>query len=283
MLRGLSLGLACSSAEPVAEPVQAVPEGMTAIPAGSFTMGRDRAMHADQTPAHTVTISAFTLEETLVTVADFRAFVEATGHVTDAERQGSGKTAFEGMAEWEWLDLEGITWRGPFPENHTQADDEPVVMVSWKDAATYCEHHGRRLPSEAEWEYAMRAGATGRYPSGEDTPSNLNYWQGEDHTLNTREDGFVHTSPVRAFEPNGWGLYDPVGNVWQYTADWYAEDTFSRGDVTDPVGPQDGEDKVGRGGSWWCSKKTCSGYGLFARGKAHPRAPFSNNGFRCAL
>ena len=276
VLRGLIL--ACSGPS---EPPP-LPTGMVHVPAGSFTMGRDLAMHADQTPAHTVTISAFSLDEALVTVGDYRRYVELSGHVTDAERMGSGKTAFEGMGEWEWADLPGISWRDPFPEHHQQGDDEPVVMVSWKDAQAYCAYVEKRLPTEAEWEYAMRAGATGRYPSG-DEPVGLNYWQGEDHRRNTRQDGYVHTSPVKAFPPNAWGLYDPVGNVWQFTADWYADDTYSRGDVTDPTGPADGELKVGRGGSWWCSKNSCAGYGLFARGKAHPRAPFSNNGFRCAL
>ena len=258
------------------------PDGMVAIRGGSFIMGRERSGHPDETPAHAVQISAFVLDETLVTVEDFRVFVDASGHRTDAEAMGSGKTATLGMGEWEWTDQAGATWKKPWPiDAHVQRDDEPVVMVSWTDADAYCAAQGKRLPTEAEWEYAMRAGSTARFPRGSE-PVGLNYWEGADHTENPATDGHVYTAPVKTHPPNAWGLYDPVGNVWQFVADWYAADTFSRGDVADPKGPDTGELKVGRGGSWWCSASACSGYGLFARGKTHPRAAFSNNGFRCA-
>ena len=163
-------------------------------------------------------------------------------------------------------------------------------MVSWFDAVAFCEHHGRRLPTEAEWEYAMRAGSTGtRYPWG-DTPRRpggdfgLNFWQGEDHHRNERLDGYLYLSPVRAFPPNAWGLYDPVGNAWQWVSDWYARDTYERdaAGVTDPAGPASGWARVARGGSWWCSRSACSAYGLYARGKSRPLAVYSNNSFRCA-
>ncbi len=262
------------------------------IPAGTFVMGRRDPGHAaDESPPHRVTISAFALEATLVTVADFRRFVEATGYRTSAERFGYGKTAIEGMDDWEWDQRPGLTWRAPWGDDAPpQRDDEPVVMVSWVDASSYCAHLGRRLPTEAEWEYAMRAGSSERYPWGDrpqrpDGSYGLNFWQGEDHHRNTRLDGHLYTSPVRAFPPNAWGIHDPVGNVWQLVADWYAADTYEKdaAGVTDPQGPSSGWARVARGGSWWCSQGTCAEYGVFARGKSDPNAAFSNNGFRCAV
>jgi formylglycine-generating enzyme required for sulfatase activity len=162
-------------------------------------------------------------------------------------------------------------------------------MVSFSDAEAYCRWRNARLPTEAEWEYAMRAGSERtRYPWGDEPVRDgklaLNFWQGESHRANTRADGFVYVSPVRAFPPNAWGIHDPVGNVWQWTADWYAPDTYLRAgrEVTDPTGPGTGKARVLRGGSWWCGACTCEGYGLFYRGKSDPEAPFDNNGFRCA-
>lgn len=268
------------------------PPGMVAIAAGGFVRGLDDATREDERPAHTVTLSAYFIDEALVTVADFRAFVGRSGHTTSAESLGFGMVAYEGLDDWEWVKTEGATWRQPWglkDPAHTQADDEPVVMVSWEDAAAYCAHHGKRLPTEAEWEHAMRAGqGATRYPWGDDPHRDgrlgLNFWQGTDHRHNTLLDGYRYTSPVRAFPPNRWGLYDPVGNTWQWTADWYAADTYEgyRDGVTDPTGPDTGWARVARGGSWWCSAHACSGFGLHDRGKSRPGAPFNNNSFRCA-
>ncbi len=264
-----------------------------AIPAGSFTMGRETG-HEDERPPHRVQLSAFYLDRYLVTAADFRRYVEATGYVTTAERLGFGMVSVEGMDDWEWAETPGASWRLPWgPERAdqlSQGEDHPVVMVSWVDADAYCRHYGKRLPTEAEWEYAMRAGAEGtRYPWGhtperEDGEPGLNYWQGADHRHNDRVDGYVYTSPVGAFPPNDWGIYDPVGNTWQWTADWYAADTYQQhGEAAvDPQGPAEGWARVARGGSWWCSPRSCSAYGVQTRGKGRPEAPFNNNGFRCA-
>ncbi len=274
------------------EPADAAVE-MVAVASGTFTMGRAESLHRDETPAHAVTISAFAIDATLVTVADFRRFVEATGYTTSAERLGFGMTSVEGMADWKWEKAEGASWRAPWgparAEQIVQRDDEPVVMVSWNDAHAYCEHMGKRLPTEAEWEYAMRAGASTRFPWG-DTPRRedgrlgLNFWQGKGHEHDDREDGFLYLAPVRAFPPNAWGIYDPVGNAWQWVDDWYDAETYARdaAGVTDPRGPASGWAKVARGGSWWCSRHACAAYGLFARGKSQPDAPYANNGFRCA-
>jgi formylglycine-generating enzyme len=266
------------------------PEGMLAIPGGRFEMGRDVSPVADQTPAHTVTLPPFYFDAHLVTVADFRRFVEGTGHRTSAERAGFGMTATEGMANWQWFEVDGATWRAPWGPGIAVHDDHPVTMVSWNDATAYCSWLGKRLPTEAEWEYAMRAGSENwRFPWGPrperpDGSVGLNYWQGDGHEQNLGTDGHLYVSPVRAFPPNAWGVYDPSGNVWQFVADWYAPDTYGRdaAGVVDPTGPAEGTQKVTRGGSWWCSQTTCSGYGVWHRGKAHPGAAFSNNGFRCA-
>ncbi|HEU4409694.1 MAG TPA: SUMF1/EgtB/PvdO family nonheme iron enzyme [Polyangiaceae bacterium] len=261
---------------------------MVAIPAGAFVQGHEPAEHADEGPPRRVEIAAFWLDEALVTRAEFARFVAETGHVTNAERVGYGMIAREGMRDWEWRRAPGASWRRPFEEGTPGAeaflrDDAPVVMVSWFDAAAYCERAGKRLPTEAEWEYAMRAGREGaRFPWG-DSPRReggrlgLNFWQGESHAENAREDGFLYVSPVRAFAPNAWGVYDPVGNVWQWTADVYDAKAYARGGP-----PREGPKRVLRGGSWWCGVCTCEGYGLHFRGKAEPNAAFNNNGFRCA-
>lgn len=241
-------------------------------------------------------LHAFEIDATLVTRARFAQFVDATGYVTTAERLGFGMAAKEGMDDWEWERVPHASWRAPFapgvPERKAfLRDDAPVVMVSFDDAVAYCQHQGKRLPTEAEWEYAMRAGSEGtRYPWG-DNPFRagrlgLNFWQGVSHHHNSRDDGFLYVSPVRAFPPNAWGLYDPVGNVWQWTADRYAKNAYAvaarEHPAVDPRGPANGIERVLRGGSWWCGACTCEGNGLFYRGKANPLAVYNNNGFRCA-
>jgi formylglycine-generating enzyme len=280
-------------------------DGMVRIPAGTFTQGHDDAERADEGPAHIVDISTFDIDATLVTRKDFSQFVEAAHYVTTAEKLGAGIGSQEGMDDWAWERIPHASWRRPFvhqnvgEENADEraflADDAPVVMVSWDDANAYCTHFAKRLPTEAEWEYAMRAGSNGtRYPWGDDPKVDgryrLNFWQGPSHHENLRSDGFVYVSPVRAFPPNAFGIYDAVGNVWQWTADVYAADAYGAATshkknsepVLDPTGPVSGKERVLRGGSWWCGACTCEGNGLFYRGKADPEAPFNNNGFRCA-
>jgi sulfatase modifying factor 1 len=276
----------------------APPPGMVAIAAGSFIRGRAHTDRADERPPHRVQLRAFYLDATLVTRADFARFIAASGHRTTADRQGYGIGASEGMNDWEWERIPGASWRKPFWEATADTpaflrDDAPVVMVSYFDAQAYCRFHDKRLPGEAEWEYAMRAGTSGqRYPWGDDPERSpgvygLNFWQGASHRKNLRLDGHVYVSPVRAFPPNAWGLYDAVGNVWQWTADYYAPDTYlrdaaSRPAAIDPRGPLRGDKRVLRGGSWWCGACTCEGNGLFYRGKSTPGAVYNNIGFRCA-
>lgn len=294
----IALMFACSRA-PTSPPGTA--DDMVLVPAGRFVRGHASAERADETPAHVAVLAAYAIDRTLVTRAQFGRFVEVTGYVTSAEEAGYGIASQEGMRDWEWERVPGASWRRPFvvdSSGEPDADartfllpDAPVVMVSWLDAVAFCAHAGKRLPTEAEWEHAMRAGTgSARYPWGE-TPERdgrlaLNFWQGTSHRANLRDDGYVYVSPVRAFPPNPWGIHDPVGNVWQWTADWYAPDTYARaaanGAVVDPRGPDAGKERVLRGGSWWCGACACEGNGLFYRGKAAPTAAFNNNGFRCA-
>jgi sulfatase modifying factor 1 len=264
------------------------------IEGGEFWRGRDASDRPDEVPRHRVRVAGFFLDETLVTHADFERFVEESRYLPSAEKLGFGMVAREGMNDWEWDEVKGASWRQPFGPGHpelTPRADDPAVMVSWYDADAFCRARGKRLPTEAEWEYAARAGSTGRFPWGDsprlpDGGMGLNYWQGANHQKNAMADGYRYVSPVRAFPPNAWGIYDAVGNAWQWTADWYAEDAYAtaaKAAVTvNPTGPPSGKLKVARGGSWWCSSHTCSGYGLFFRGKSRPDAPYNNNGFRCA-
>ena len=267
-------------------------DGMVRIPAGKFVQGRDAAERADERPAHVVSVASFDLDATLVTRSKFARFVADTGYVTTAERIGYGIGSEEGMADWAWQRVPHASWRRPFVTENEESraflgDDAPVVMVSWNDANAYCTHSGKRLPTEAEWEYAMRAGAEGtRYPWGDEAivqgKYRLNFWQGTSHRKNERRDGFVYVSPVRAFPPNAWGIFDAVGNVWQWTADRYDPHAYAHAAGLVPSGPETRDEHVLRGGSWWCGACTCEGNGLFYRGKAAADAPFSNNGFRCA-
>jgi formylglycine-generating enzyme required for sulfatase activity len=268
---------------------------MVRIPAGSFFQGRDHS-RPDEAPRHEVQVDAFLMDETLVTFEAFARFADETHFRTDAEERGFGMVAVEGMKDWTWDRVKGATFRAPFgPERARELSprpDDPVSMVSWNDAVAYCRHLGKRLPTEAEWEYAMRAGRSGtRFPWGDqpqlpDGGWGLNFWQGADHGHNDRADGYLYHSPVRAFPPNAWGLYDPAGNLWQWVADYYSPTAYAEasqaGLAHNPRGPAEGIQRVARGGSWWCSEHTCSGFGLFYRGKNRPDVPFNNNGFRCA-
>jgi sulfatase modifying factor 1 len=286
-----------AASAPSAPPPSASRDAPTVrVQAGSFWRGRDDAARPDERPRHQVHVASFDIDATLVTRAAFARFVAETGYSTTAEQELYGMGSREGVADWEWHRIPRASWRQPFAEGTPGAeaflrDDAPVVMMSFVDAEAYCRHGGARLPTEAEWEYAMRAGSSGtRYPWGDeperDGRMGLNFWQGASHQHNDRTDGFVYVSPVDSFPPNAWGIRDPVGNVWQWTADWYAADAYDRAARAGPLaaaeGPPAGTMRVLRGGSWWCGACTCEGNGLFYRGKAAPTAAYNNNGFRCA-
>jgi formylglycine-generating enzyme required for sulfatase activity len=244
---------------------------LIAIPAGSFTMGSSQSpedvarlfggrpeSYLDEHPVHAVELDPFWIGRTEVTVDQFTRFVEATGHVTTAEREG-GSFVFNGRA---WEKTPGVNWRNP---GFSQSGDHPVVCVAWHDAVAFCEWlsavTGRRfaLPTEAQWEYACRAGSTSAYPWGDDPAAGAGRANAADRAALQAfpdrkafawDDGYVHTAPVASFQPNAFGLYDMIGNVWEWTADWYAEDAYATASPRNPAGPATGEHRVLRGGCW---------------------------------
>lgn len=211
-------------------------------------------------PVHEVRLNGFDIDATSVTNADFARFVEATGYATEAEAFGYSAVFHlalrarptdvmgpAGGTPW-WLGVRGADWRHPggLLSGIDGLDDHPVVHVTWNDAVAYCEWTGRRLPTEAEWEYASRGGLDGtRYPWGDDLLDGdgwrVNIWQGDFPVRNTTEDGFLTTAPVRTFAPNGYGLWQTVGNVWEWCADWFDPAYYVTSPREDPGGPRTGQ------------------------------------------
>jgi len=269
---------------------------MVRLPGGEFLMGTDDAegFPADgEGPVRPVAVEPFWIDATAVSNARFAAFADATGYVTEAERFGwsyvfaaflpgalrRGAPRPDG-APW-WCGVSGAYWRAPEGPGSDLDDraDHPVVHVSWHDALAYCRWAGVRLPTEAEWEYAARGGlARRRYPWGDElTPGGehrANIWQGRFPASNTAEDGFRGTAPVDAFAPNGFGLHNVAGNVWEWCADGW------RTDHTAPA--PDGAPKVQRGGSYLCHHSYCNRYRVAARTSNTPDSTAGNVGFRCA-
>jgi len=284
---------------PVAAPSRHAIEQVR-IPAGTFVMGDssgDRNPADGEVPLHEVALDAFDMDATSVTNADFAAFVEATGYVTEAESFGFSAVfhlAVEAEEEdvlgvppgtpW-WYGVKGADWRHPGGRNSTFIDDHPVVHVSWNDAQAYCAWAGRRLPTEAEWEYAARGGLAGKkFPWGDEPVDEggwrANIFQGTFPTENTLEDGFLTTAPVRSFEPNGYGLWQPIGNVWEWCEDWFDPNAYRRSEAHDPRGPERGQARVLRGGSYLCHDSYCNRYRNAARSQNTPDSSMGNAGFR---
>uniref|UniRef100_H3DAN8 Sulfatase modifying factor 1 n=1 Tax=Tetraodon nigroviridis TaxID=99883 RepID=H3DAN8_TETNG len=275
---------------------------MVLVPGGAFLMGTDDpGIPADgESPQRLVYVDSFYMDTHEVTNRQFQMFVNATGYVTEAEKFGDS-FVFEGIlsdkvkkeitqavaaAPW-WLPVKGANWKHPegLGSSITDRLDHPVLHVSWTDARTYCSWLDKRLPTEAEWECACRGGLKDRlYPWGNKlNPKGKHYanlWQGDFPNYNTGEDGFVKTSPVMSFPPNGFGLYDIVGNVWEWTSDWWTVH-HSAENQSNPTGPQSGNDKVKKGGSYMCHKSYCYRYRCAARSQNTPDSSASNLGFRC--
>ncbi|APR76316.1 Sulfatase modifying factor 1 precursor [Minicystis rosea] len=307
----------------------AKPAGMTWIPAGEFMMGCDDAA-ADERPTHRVRMHGFWMDATEVTFGAFRRFIEATGYVTTAERKpdlaaimaqlppgtppppaemlvpGSlvftptrGPVSLSDPSQW-WRWVPGASFRFPAgPGGPPAIEDHPVVHVSWDDAVAYAAWAGKRLPTEAEWEYAARGGLSGkRHPWGDDKPSRTapraNLWQGRFPFENLAIDGYEGAAPVASFPPNGYGLYDMAGNVWEWCADNYRADTYAARaglGVVNAAGPDTSLDpdeptvpkRVCRGGSFLCNDVYCTGYRVSARMKTSPDTSLGHTGFRCVM
>jgi formylglycine-generating enzyme required for sulfatase activity len=251
-------------------------------------------------PVHEVELGPFRIDRYAVTNAAFAEFVDATGWRTDAERYG-WSFVFAGLlpddfpdtrgvagAEW-WRQVFGADWCHPegLHSDLAAREDHPVVHVSWNDAAAYCAWTGTRLPSEAEWEYAARGGVRGHaFPWGDDLEPGgehrMNVFQGHFPERNTGADGHISTAPVDAYQPNGYGLYNVTGNVWEWCADWLDIDYYARSPRRDPRGPDSAKLRVQRGGSYLCHVSYCRRYRVSARFGSEPTSSTGNAGFRVA-
>lgn len=276
LLAGIALVLA-GCATPVAPivvgPARPGPNGhqLVSIPAGTYRVG---VLGHFRNPRRTIHLAGYDIADAETTNEEFARFVKATGYVTDAEKMGYGLVAREGMIDWAWTETKGASWRAPFGLDEPRAGEltnHPVTQISGADAEAYCKWIGGRLPTLEEWEVAARAGSTTRWPWGDRFDPHLaNVWNGTNHLHNTQEDGWLYTAPVRSFPPNAWGLYDVIGNVFEYCAGLPA--TFDKKDEARLI--------AGRGGSWWCSSGTCDFFNLVDIGAMDRHGSLANQGFR---
>jgi len=300
------------------------PSGMVWIPGGEFWMGCDECGMPDALPVHLVSVAGFWMDPTPVTNSEFDRFVRATSYVTIAERKPDPRefpgappdtlvpgsivftpparpVSLDDFSRW-WSYVPGANWRHPGGPASTLEgmDTHPVVHIAFEDALAYAKWAGKRLPSEAEFEFAARGGQDRTlYPWGNElrpggrVPANI--WEGHFPDANSRADGYFTTSPVTAFPANPYGLHDVGGNVWQWCADWYRPDYYAsfpdpNAAARNPGGPDSSVDpdepgaqkRVTRGGSFLCSGDYCSRYLVGSRGKAEISSGSSNLGFRLA-
>ena len=312
-------------------PAGGAPEGMVWIPGGEFSMGSDVADESlcglpgvtrDAVPIHRVYVDGFWMDKTDVTNEKFEQFVKATGYLTIAERTPTqdefpdappenlvaGSTVFTPTEapvpltdhfQW-WRYQAGANWRHPQGPGSDLSGKEkyPVVHVAYADAVAYAKWAGKRLPTEAEWEFAARGGLTGKtYVWGSEFRPGGRYmantYQGTFPVKDTGADGFAGIAPVAQYPPNGYGLYDMAGNVWQWCSDWYGPDYYSQlataGVARNPAGPETSFDplapgekkRVQRGGSFLCTDQYCTRYMVGTRGRGEVTTGSNHLGFRC--
>ncbi len=291
---------------------------MVLIKGGTYQMGSDS--YQDSKPVHSVTVNSFYMDEHEVTNAQYAQFVKATGYTTVAEQQlnpadypgvpadklvpgsavftpPSQAVSLDNPMQW-WTYVNGANWKHPqgAQSNIVGKEKEPVVQISYTDAVAYAKWAGKRLPTEAEWEYAARAGKHfDDYYWGADLKPNgkwaANIFQGNFPWKNTDADGFVGVAPVKSFAPNSFGLYDMEGNVWEWCSDLYRPDFYAISTAANPQGPKDSYDPdepnmekhVQRGGSFLCSDDYCIRYKAGSRGKGETNSAGNNLGFRCVM
>jgi formylglycine-generating enzyme required for sulfatase activity len=278
---------------------------MRKLDGGAFLMGTDYEgmwLSDGEGPVREVMVAPFYIDICAVTNAQFEAFVSATDYQTEAETFGwsyvfykhltaQAKRVVKGAATgatW-WAGVEGACWRRPEGpgSNIRKRADHPVVHVSWNDAVAFCGWAGKRLPTEAEWEYAARGRLVQKlYPWGDElTPGgrhHCNIWQGKFPDLNTGADGFLTTAPVKTFAPNAFGLYQMSGNTWEWCHDWFSPSFHVNGPRDSPQGPPNGTNKLIKGGSFLCHASYCNRYRVAARTANTPDSTSSHCGFRCA-
>ena len=317
----------CAATPAESREVVATHKGMVLIPGGEFTMGSDATMaRPDEQPAHQVRVNPFWMDTTEVTNAEFKRFIDATKYVTTAEKPpqledimaqlppGAKPPSAESLKPgslvfaiptgikywWNWV--YGADWRHPEgPLSSIEGKDNyPVVQVSWIDAVAYAQWAGKRLPTEAEWEFAARGGlAQKTYVWGDENPfegkPRANIWQGEFPKQDKGLDGHIGVAPVASFPANGYGLYDMAGNVWEWVKDFYRSDAYrteAAHKLSDnPQGPKDSYDpeepyiqkRTQRGGSYLCAENFCASYRPSARMKASPDTSLVHTGFRCVI
>ena len=281
-------------------------DAMVELPGGTFLMGSEDAdarPEDGEGPVRQVTVDAFCIDATTVTNRQFAEFADATGYRTEAEAFGwsyvfrgllpkskqrkLARTADIEAVPW-WTAVDGAFWSRPEgPGSDLKGRlHHPVVHVSWNDAKAYCRWAGKRLPTEAEWEYASRGGLCGkRLPWGDAlTPGSrhrCNIWQGAFPDINTQDDGYLGTAPAKSFRPNGYGLYNMAGNVWEWCADWFSAGWHLSHGRDNPTGPPKGDHKILKGGSYLCHDSYCNRYRVAARYANTPDSATGNAGFRC--
>ncbi|WP_146591861.1 formylglycine-generating enzyme family protein [Puniceibacterium confluentis] len=281
----------------------ALRDRLESIEGGFFDMGARRSSFPDDldSPRRRVRVSPFRIAPHAVTNVEYAAFVDSTGYRTVAEQEGwsyvfhlflddlAKYPDYAGPAPW-WRRVDGACWSAPGGPRSDWQDrpDHPVVQIAWYDAFAYCRWAGLRLPREAEWEFAARGGlARKKFPWGNEMMPGgvhaMNTWQGEFPAINTAEDGWVGTAPVGSYPPNGYGLYDMTGNVWEWVQDYYGpRPDPKRLAVHDPTGPETGTERIQRGGSYLCHISYCDRYHVHSRTRNDPSGSAGNSGFRVA-